>query len=361
MRIACFVSSHGFGHAARACAVLEQIIQTEPRVKLDIYTQTAAEFFHGSLSVPVNVFACQTDVGLIQKTPFEADLQASAASIADFLRFDSHNLRLMADFLRKRRTHLVLCDISPLGVMVAHTAGLKSVLIENFTWDWIYAGFFGQLPVFERLAENMSLIFSQVDMRIKTDPVCDPAGPHDLHVGPLARKPRRKSQAVRKALGVPQDHALVLLTQGGISSPTPFIERLINTPGVTFIVTGAQESKRIRNLVLLKNDASRYLPDELAACDVIVSKVGYSTLAEAWRAGIPVLAIQRPGWRESSVLEAFVRQHLPSSLITEADYLKGCWLESHLPGLLKMPRRPPADPDRGLQLVTEAIFHELDP
>ena len=98
MRIACFVSSHGFGHAARACAVLEQLVRTQPTLKIDIYSQTPADFFHASLSVPVNVFSCQADVGLIQKTPFEADLEASARSISTFLRFENKHLRLMADW-----------------------------------------------------------------------------------------------------------------------------------------------------------------------------------------------------------------------------------------------------------------------
>ncbi|MDO6461346.1 glycosyltransferase family protein [Granulosicoccaceae sp. 1_MG-2023] len=361
LRIAFFVSSHGFGHAARACAVMEELIRTEPSLKIDIYSQTPAAFFHGSLSAPVNVFSCATDVGLIQKTPFEADLPASADQIAAFLDFDSETLRSQANFLRKRRTALVISDISPLGIMVAHTAGLKSVLIENFTWDWIYADFTAEYPRFATLAENMALIFSRADLHIKTQPVCDNEGPHDLLVGPLARRPRRDRAEVRADLGVPESHALVMLTQGGIASPTPFTTRLLNLPQVSFIVTGAQETKRVRNLLLLKNDASRYLPDELAACDVIVCKVGYSTLAEAWQAGIPVLAINRPGWRESATLAQFVSTFPGSAMIDEQRYLSGDWLQEQLPVLLKKPRKPAPDADAGLRRTAAAVLQLLEP
>jgi hypothetical protein len=38
LRIACFVSSHGFGHAARASAIMEAVTEKNSSICFDIFT-----------------------------------------------------------------------------------------------------------------------------------------------------------------------------------------------------------------------------------------------------------------------------------------------------------------------------------
>ena len=42
------------------------------------------------------------------------------------------------------------------------------------------------------------------------------------------------------------------------------------------------------------------------SCDVVIGKLGYSTLAEAYQAGVPYGFIRRPGFRESDILADYV-------------------------------------------------------
>ncbi len=43
--LAYFISPHGFGHAARACAVMSAILERMPGVRFEIFTEVPRWFF----------------------------------------------------------------------------------------------------------------------------------------------------------------------------------------------------------------------------------------------------------------------------------------------------------------------------
>ncbi|MEZ4565569.1 MAG: hypothetical protein R2860_00925 [Desulfobacterales bacterium] len=73
INLAYFVSSHGFGHAARSCAVMNAIFKRWPFVRFDIFTRTPEWFFKNSLAAPFVYHSCVTDVGLVQTDPLHFD------------------------------------------------------------------------------------------------------------------------------------------------------------------------------------------------------------------------------------------------------------------------------------------------
>ena len=73
-RIAYFISPHGFGHAARAASVMEAIHAINPLIGFEIYTATPSWFFQDNLDGFLNYHHLIADLGLVQKTPFEEDL-----------------------------------------------------------------------------------------------------------------------------------------------------------------------------------------------------------------------------------------------------------------------------------------------
>ena len=55
--LAVFVSSHGFGHAYRSCAVLEHLCDLEPELQIELFRG-----FNGSLPLWVNTSSCRPTV-----------------------------------------------------------------------------------------------------------------------------------------------------------------------------------------------------------------------------------------------------------------------------------------------------------
>ncbi|MCI5219421.1 MAG: hypothetical protein D3914_09580, partial [Candidatus Electrothrix sp. LOE2] len=80
---------------------------------------------------------------------------------------------------------------------------------------------------------------------------------------------------------------------------------------------GSKKIERDGKLFFLPLDSAIRHPDLIAACDAVVGKVGYSTLAEVYQAGIPFAYISREWFRESRPLADFIARKMPSLPLTE--------------------------------------------
>ncbi len=354
-RIAWFVSPHGFGHAARSSAVMAAWQRSHPAVRFEIFTRVPAWFFQDSLEFPFGYHELLTDIGVAQTSPLEEDLALTVGQLEAFLPFDAGLVSGLAQHIHQLDCSLVVCDIAPLGIAVARAAGLPSALIENFTWDWIYAGYLAAEPRLGRWMDYLREAFAAADAHIQTEPVCAPGGA-DLLAGPARREPRLARGEVRSRLGVPPEARLVLVSMGGVPSDGAFARELPDREDVYFLVPGNGVStvERRGRLVLLPHHSQFFHPDLVAASDAVVGKVGYSTLAETYYAGIPFGYITRERFRESPVLAAFVEGHMPGFEITADVLQNGNWAGS-ISRLLDLPRIQRQEPN-GADQIAEYLW-----
>jgi UDP-N-acetylglucosamine:LPS N-acetylglucosamine transferase len=120
---------------------------------------------------------------------------------------------------------------------------------------------------------------------------------------------------------------------------------------VTFIVPGAGDRLRVEgNLIRLPHHSDFYHPDLVDASDAVIGKLGYSTLAEVYRAGVPFGYIPRPGFRESLALAAYVQDTMHGLAIGEGQFADGSWL-ALVPRLLALPRIRRAGPNGAAQVA----------
>lgn len=336
--IACFISPHGYGHAARAAAIMAALTGQNPLVRFEIFTRVPAWFFYDSLSIPFGYHDTLTDIGLVQANSLSEDVPATIDRLDSFLPFDPAWLQELAGRVNRLQCCLVMCDIAPLGIAVARQAGLPAVLIENFTWDWIYEGYSWPDPRLGRHIAYLRDQFNAADYHIQTEPVCA-ARPADMTTPPVSRKKRLPAGELRQQLGIAGEAQVVLLTMGGFLWHYTFLEQLAHQPDLYFIVPGAaQQLERRDNLLLLPHQSGIFHPDLVNASDVVIGKLGYSTLSEVYQAGVPFGYVPRPRFRESPALAAYVEQNMSGMAIAEADFETGRWL-SYLPELLARPRR----------------------
>jgi hypothetical protein len=160
-RIAYFISPHGFGHAARAAGVMSAIHEIDRSIQFEIFTTIPHWFFQDSLSGPCSYHFLLTDIGLEQKTPLAEDLPKTLQSLDDFLPFGPSQIANLAGEINRLQCEIVICDIAPMGIAVAREAGTQSVLVENFTWDWIYHGYTSSEARFQRHAVYLESLPAQ--------------------------------------------------------------------------------------------------------------------------------------------------------------------------------------------------------
>lgn len=332
--VAYFVTPHGFGHATRAAAVMAAVQTCDPNVQFHIFTQAPERIFAESLPASYVYHHVLTDLGLVQKTPLIADLDASLKRLNAFLPFHP---KLVAQLAEKIQSCVcVCCDIAPLGIAVAKQAGLPSVLIENFTWDWIYTPFAQNAPPFVQHINYLRGVFKTADYHVQTQPACD-IQKHAFVVSPVSRKIRQSREAVRDILGIPNKMKAIMITMGG----TPFQyegDALRGREDICFLLPNSGDVlRREGHLIHLPRDVSIFHPDLVNACDGVIGKVGYSTLAEVYWAGVPFGYIPRPSFRESDALIPFIEREMPGMMISEQEFDSGAWLD-HLPELFALPR-----------------------
>ena len=311
MRIAFFISPHGFGHAARAAAVMEALNAQHPDMRLDLFTTVPERFFRDSLKGLFQYHPCVADVGFRQTSPLEFDVAATRSAVEAYISRAEQEAELLADQLKESGCTTVVCDISPLSLMAAERAALPSVLVENFTWDWLYEPLMAQDPGFVPIVEWMRTRFAGADQRVQARPRCEPLAESDLVVPPISRRPRRERPDVRAELEVDANVPLVLITMGGVSQPLFFLAELRRRDDVTFVVTGSEQTGRDANLRLFENAGRIFLPDLIQASDLVVAKLGYGTLAEVWAAGRPLGYVGRSGFRETGPLKDFAESEIP--------------------------------------------------
>jgi len=332
LRIGCCITPHGFGHAARAAAVMEAVATLVP-VEFIVATTVPRWFFSQSLSVPFSYNRLITDIGLVQKSSLDEDLQATLHALADFYPLSdtsvAHAVRLFS------ACDLILCDIAPLGIVAAQRLGIPSLLIENFTWDWIYARYLDQFPALGPHIDYLREIYCRASYHFQTAPVCQTTAGAKI-VPPVSRSRRKTRTEIRRRLRVGEQDRLVLITMGGVAGNEYAIGPLQQEKTAVFMLAGKEVAVKIEgNIRWIPQDSEFYHPDLIAASDLVVGKAGYSTLAEVYSAGVPFGYIRRDSFRESSVLVDFINRERAGLEISALDFKTGKWLRQ-LPELFTL-------------------------
>jgi UDP:flavonoid glycosyltransferase YjiC (YdhE family) len=334
-KIAFFISPHGFGHAARAASVMEAMAEIESPILFDIFTTVPAWFFKHSNTFDFRYHSLLTDIGLVQMNPFQEDLPATAQHLKNFLPFDQAQIAPLAEKIRYMQSELVICDIAPLGILIAGEADVPSVLVENFTWDWIYQGF--EEAGMHEFNQYLQSIFAKATYHIQTQPICNPAPVH-FTAAPASRKIQTPSGETRQKLGLTESCKVIMITAGGVSKSYGFIEKLKNQTATHFIIPGASNCVDIQdNLILLPENSEFFHPDLINASDAVIGKVGYSTIAEVYQAGIPFGYTARAQYRESEALVNFIENKINGFSIGQSEFNNGDWIH-RIADLLALPR-----------------------
>ena len=349
-RVASFISPHGFGHAARAASIMAAMHEIDSSIRFEIFTKVPSWFFRDSLCGPFAYHSLLTDIGLMQKTPLREDLEKTLQCLNDFLPFDHAQISSLGQLIRGLKCELIICDIAPMGISVAKEAGIPSILVENFTWDWIYQEYTSYDPRINEHVVYLRSIFDAAGHRVQAEPVCC-YRVADLTTLPVSRKARTPARQIRNELGLPQDSKVVTITMGGIPEEYTFLKELTNQGDVHFVIPGGSHSVEIRdNVVLLPHHSDFFHPDLINASDAVVGKLGYSTLAEVYHTGLPFGYVSRPSFRESQILAAYVDNNMMGVAIEEAAFRAGSWI-SHLQDLLSLPRIPRSGPNGAEQVA----------
>ncbi|CAH2069789.1 unnamed protein product [Thlaspi arvense] len=291
-----YVTGHGFGHATRVVEVVRHLISSGHRVHV---VSAAPEFvFTMEIHSPnLSIRKVLLDSGSVQSDALTVDRRASLEKYCEIAVEPRESiLATEVEWLKSIKANLVVSDVVPIACRAAANAGIRSVCVTNFSWDFIYAEYVMAAGHHHRsIVWQIAEDYSHCEFLIRLPGYCPMPAFHDVIDIPLVVRPLHKTrEEVRRELGVPENVKLLIFNFGG--QPTGW---------------------------KLKEE---YLPAGWL-CLVIsrLGKIGYGTVSEALAYKLRFIFVRRDYFNEEPFLRKMLEYYQGGVEIIRRDLLAGCW------------------------------------
>jgi UDP:flavonoid glycosyltransferase YjiC (YdhE family) len=344
LRVAWFVSNHGWGHLSRSMVAVDSLRRSGHEVLMAV----APEMVDRMGDLPgVEIVTGALDRGYEFGTwPAGADGARSRLLVPYAVTVD----RQVQQRVQEWRPDVIAADATPWASSVATALGVPSVMCSNFSWDDQYAALFASD---ERLSDSVEAVrdlVEQFDLALTL-----PLGPGMPSIGasraiPLvSRMPSRTPSTT--------EHQITWAFGGTPINEQPrgCLERVLaycEARGISFAandeVAGAYPTAS-------RIPSSAYWPDVLARSRLVITKTGYSTVAETLRGSGHVLAFGITGLPEEVGMLAEIEERGYGRTIALGEAEPADLLIGHVEELL---RRSPREPlsDDGCEVIEAALL-----
>lgn len=323
-RIAYYISSHGFGHAARSAIVLGELARDyELFITSEIpeaYYRTVVPAFHFR-SAPV-------DTGCVQADFVTVDQGRSFKNLADLLSRAEEISRRETTWLRDNAIDLVISDAPSIPLKAAAEARLPSIVMSNFTWYDIYSGF-EDAPqhsgLISTLREHYACATLQVAPQMHVD---NTVIPRREEVGLLSLPGENIRDRI--ARHAPREYARrphILIYLGQYDSTSFHWAGLAEMEEYLFLTRDPVPSGAGSPNLMVLDETFRF-PDLIASSDLVVTKGGYSTLATAFVHGVPVLTCERTDFKEFEAVRAYLLGNEIGIILDVRPFYGAKWADS---------------------------------
>jgi L-arabinokinase len=345
--LAVYVSGHGFGHATRTAEVLRAVRAAAPDRPLGIVTTAPERLFGLAIPGPFLFRIVECDVGLAQKDALVIDEDATAERYRRFAADLSARVAREAEWLRSAGARLVLGDVPPLAFEAAAAAGLPSVALGNFSWDWVYRHYAGRQPALATAADDAAAAYRKATLLLELPFTCDMSVFARREAIPLvARRGRIAPHEVRRRLELPGS-PVVLLSFGGLGLAGFDPQVLSGLREYFFVMADEVGHDRLpANARMIGAEAlgaaGLAYPELIGAADVVVTKPGYGIVADAIAARARMVFTDRGDFPEYPILVREMPRYLACRYAPN-DAVMGGRLGDALAEVLAMPLPEPAD------------------
>lgn len=310
MVIAFYVTSHGFGHASRVSALVTEFI----KFGCNCYIITdRPKFLFPREGSYCHIIERPTDTGMIQDSWKVPSVEKTFAQLQEFWANKEQFIATEKHFLQEKKIELVIVDIPYLPIVAAKELNLPVYAMTNFEW------YFNYIEIVDKNTDaKIVAIISEIYAIYQ---LCDKsyilpfsneksvqALPNQVKCGNLAKYSKPNKKAICKEFQIDESKKLALITFGGIMSDISYFRNL--TANKDFVFLTNSPIGDADNVILLPRNYDYSLL--ISSCDLVITKVGYSTLAETCAAGTYLCYATRDNFPEDVPLVSELL-HYPNS------------------------------------------------
>jgi hypothetical protein len=299
MKIAYYITSHGFGHGVRACAICNCL---SPGTGVIFRTALPRSFFEEEMKRPFEYAPAAFDCGCVQKDGVTVDIEKTMAAYLAIVQENAAALSGEIQWCRNNRIDRIVGDIVPFAFDVARKAGIPSVAVTNFTWYDIYKEYCTAFPAFTPAVDQIKAQYSSAGVLL----ALSPALPMDyfrnrMNIGPVGRVGRNVRDKIDEIFGISPGKRIGLIYTGIFGMDSVGWDRLERFGNWEFLglypLPGSPDNYHIT--------AKKEFPyqDIIASVDCVISKLGYGVYAECVLNGTALIYLPRESFAEYPVLE----------------------------------------------------------
>ncbi len=349
------ITHHGFGHTTRSAAVLADLQQRCPDLRLIIVTTAPRWLLDSYLSGDYIYRPLILDVGAVQSDSMTIDRKATLQALKALRSQQDALVQSEGSFIREHQVSLVYGDIPPLAAYIAKAAGIPCWMSSNFGWDLIYQDWG------DAFTETVNWVrdgFRLCD-RLFRLPFHESmsAFPQIEDVGLTGAQPHYSAAQLlqRFSLQTPRDRT-AMLTFGGLGLQGIPYENMRRFPDWQFLTFDTHAPKDLANLLILQGKDIRPV-DLMPICGRLITKPGYGTFSEASLQDVPIVALPRAGFAEAESLIRGIQDHSQHLILQPQEFERSDWAFLNRP--LSPPQTRKSLPKTGNEEIVEAIAQYL--
>jgi L-arabinokinase len=368
-----YISGHGFGHAARSIEVINAILAKRPETRIGVRTSAPRWLFDLTVKGKVSYSTLECDTGVVQidaLTLDEADSIRRASSFhSDLVTRAASETRV----LRELGAGLIVGDIPPLAFAVGASAGIASIALSNFTWDWVYADY-PRVRLAPSLLPTVRGAYAKASMALRLPMSGGFESFSNVKDIPfVARHASKTREEVCKLLKLPADKPIVLVSFGGYGLSGLDSDTLARFKKYTVVNTNTQPLGRVKKEAQTTERKGSYISvneeamydsgvryeDLVGAAEAVVTKPGYGIVSECIANDTAMLYTSRGHFPEYDVLVEEMPKYLRTAFIGHDDLFAGKW-EAALDKLLAQPKPKKKPETNGAEVAADILLKALD-
>jgi UDP:flavonoid glycosyltransferase YjiC (YdhE family) len=308
--IAYYISDYGYGHASRSIAIIRELLRKVQKLRVVICHSFAMPFIQDSLSefgMRVIYHTVKTDVGyVLHNHSLQADKDRLKQELKKFLDELPVVIDHEVSVLKELDVQCIVTDISFLAIEVAEQIDVPSIGISNFTWYTAYQGMIEDKHILKQLKSSYDKMTYFYEIAGSNEP-WERMKPY----GYFSRKTDLVEVNRFKQLFNSDGTKNIVFMPIGLKIDIGDISNLPiwDDPNCVFVVS--QNMNVHHSNVHQVPTGYNEVQNIVAASDLVISKAGWGTCAEAVIARKPLLLIERKGFNEDqNTTEALLADQL---------------------------------------------------
>lgn len=339
MKAGFYLSGHGYGHATREVAVMNALFGICPEATIVIRSRAPEWLFKSMLVGPYEFIDDGIDIGVVEVDISHQDVEETLRRYSELLSRKRELLENHVEWVRNRKLNVIVSDIPPLASEIGLRAGIPVVAIGNFSWDYIYDSYSRRYPMYAWVVDEIIKSYQMTNLLLRLPFSHEmSAFPRQRIIPLIAREATGKRTEVLRDLGVQlkdeQRAVLVAIRHSGDTDRG--IADLIKDQRNIVLTFGDQTERLGARMLRLGAEWQRRFMDILSISDVVISKMGYSIVAECLVTRTPLMFPPRYDYPEHELLVSSTAGVLPWYALPSSDFDQGLW-RAHVEKFLNEP------------------------